>query len=161
MNKLTFFKAFKYIRVQIAAYYFIASIFLVALMGMVLYYSLSTIFLNDALKVTTTAVEQSGRSIEIYLDKLKTLSQVISSDSDTLDYLTTDSEVSKMRIIKRLETVLASDPYITTGMLVSKDGRILSTDDAMDMETSSNMMNESWYMNVLMKKQYSSAHIHT
>lgn len=151
MTKSRFFKSFKYIRVQIAAYYFIASIFLVALMGMVLYYSLSSIFLNDALKVTTTAVEQNGRSIEIYLDKLKTLSNVISTDSDTLEYLTTDNQASKSRIFKRLETVLASDAYLTTGMLVSKDGRIISTDDAMDMETSSNMMNESWYMNVLMK----------
>lgn len=151
MNKFKVMHAFKYIRVQIAAYYFLASLFLVALMGMVLYYSLSTIFLNDALKVTTTAVEQNGKTIEIYLDKLKTLSEVISSDSDTRAYLTTDSLASKSKISQRLETVLSSDPYITTGILVSKDGRIVSTDPSMNMETSSNMMNENWYMNVLMK----------
>ena len=151
MNKLKVMHVFKYIRVQIAAYYFLASLFLVALMGMVLYYSLSTIFLNDALKVTTTAVEQNGKTIEIYLDKLKTLSEVICSDTDTLAYLTTDSLAAKSKISQRLETVLSSDPYITTGILVSKDGRIISTDPSMNMETSSNMMNENWYMNVLMK----------
>lgn len=151
MRKIKMIHAFKYIRVQIAAYYFLASLFLVALMGMVLYYSLSSIFLNDALKVTTTAVEQNGKTIEIYLDKLKTLSEVISSDTDTLAYLTTDSLASKSKISQRLETVLSSDPYITTGILVSKDGRIISTDASMNMETSSNMMNENWYMNVLMK----------
>ena len=36
MNKFKVMHAFKYIRVQIAAYYFLASLFLVALMGMVL-----------------------------------------------------------------------------------------------------------------------------
>jgi two-component system sensor histidine kinase YesM len=151
MIKFPFFKYHKYIRVQIAAYYLITSIVLVALMGMVLYYSLSSIFLTDALKVTTTAVEQNGRSIEIYLDKLKTLSNVISSNADTTEYLTTDNQVSKGRVIELVNTVLGSDPYLITGMLVSKDGRIISSDDYMDMGVSDNMMNEPWYMNVLMK----------
>jgi two-component system sensor histidine kinase YesM len=151
MTKFPFFKYLKYIRVQIAAYYLITSIVLVALMGMVLYYSLSSIFLTDALNVTTTAVEQNGRSIEIYLDKLKTLSNMISSNSDTTEYLTTDDQVSKGRVIELVNTVLGSDPYLITGMLVSKDGRIISSDDYMDMGVSDNMMNEPWYMNVLMK----------
>jgi len=151
MTKLPLFRYFKTIRVQIAAYYLITSIVLVALMGMVLYYSLSSIFLNDALKVTTTAVEQNGRSIEIYLDKLKTLSNVISSDTDTYEYLTSDDQTSRDRTEELMVTILESDPYLTTGMLVSKDGRIISSDDSMDMGISENMMNESWYMNVLMK----------
>jgi two-component system sensor histidine kinase YesM len=151
MTKLPLFRYFKTIRVQIAAYYLITSIVLVALMGMVLYYSLSSIFLNDALKVTTTAVEQNGRSIEIYLDKLKTLSNVISSDTDTYEYLTSDDQTSRNRTEELMVTILESDPYLTTGMLVSKDGRIISSDDSMDMGISENMMNESWYMNVLMK----------
>lgn len=151
MTKFSLFKHLKYIRVQIAAYYLITSIILVALMGMVLFYSLSSIFLTDALKVTTTAVEQNGRSIEIYLDKLKTLSNVISSDSDTLEYLSTDNQISRDRVVSLMNTVLESDLYLTTGMLVSKDGRIISSDDSMDMGISEDMMNEPWYMNVLMK----------
>ncbi|MDW7661583.1 MAG: sensor histidine kinase [Bacillota bacterium] len=151
MTKLPLFRYFKTIRVQIAAYYLITSIVLVALMGMVLYYSLSSIFLNDALKVTTTAVEQNGRSIEIYLDKLKTLSNVISSDTDTYEYLTSDNQTSRDRTVELMATILESDPYLTTGILVSKDGRIISSDEYMDMGISENMMNEPWYMNVLMK----------
>lgn len=151
MTKRSFFRYFKYIRVQIAAYYLITSIVLVTLMGMVLYYSLSAIFLTDALKVTTTAVEQNGRSIELYLDKLKTLSNVISNDTDTLEYLTNNDLDSRGRVVNLMNTILGSDPYLTTGMLVSKDGRVISSDDSIDMGISEDMMNESWYMNVLMK----------
>lgn len=151
MTKFPLFKYFKTIRVQIAAYYLLTSIVLVALMGMVLYYSLSSIFLTDALKVTTTAVDQNGRSIEIYLDKLKTLSNVISTDTDTYEYLTSDDQTSRGKVVNLMTTILGSDPYLTTGMLVSKDGRIISSDDSMGMGISEDMMNEPWYMNVLMK----------
>ncbi|MDY0235400.1 MAG: sensor histidine kinase [Gudongella sp.] len=151
MTKFSLFKHFKYIRVQIAAYYLLTSIVLVSLMGMILYYSLSSIFLTDALNVTSTAVDQNGRSIEIYLDKLKSLSNVISNDTDTLDYLTSDNQFSRSRVVDLMTTVLESDPFLITGMLVSKDGRIISSDDVIDMTVSENMMSQPWYMNVLMK----------
>jgi len=154
-NKLKNFKSwfsiFKYIRVQIAAYYLVTSILLIGIMGIVLYYSLTNIMMDDALDNTKKAVEKSGQSITLYVEKLKSLSQIIASDSDVIAYLKDKDETIRPDVVTLLDNVLSTDAQLLTGILVSKSGDILSNEAALDMRMSSDMMKEAWYIDVMEK----------
>lgn len=151
MKKNRWFSFFKYIRVQIATYYLITSVLLIGIMGTVLYYSLTNIMLDDALDNTEKAVEKSGQSITLYAEKLKAISQIIASDSDVIAYLKSHDETIRPEVVTLLNNVMSTDAQLLTGILVSKTGDILSNEVALDMQMSSDMMNEAWYIDVMEK----------
>lgn len=151
MKSNRWFSFFKYIRVQIAAYYLVTSILLIGIMGIVLYYSLTNIMMDDALDNTKKAVEKSGQSITLYVEKLKAISQIIASDSDVIAYLKDHDEAIRPDVVTLLDNVLATDAQLLTGILVSKSGDILSNEAALDMRMSSDMMKEAWYIDVMEK----------
>lgn len=151
MKKNKWFTFLRYIRVQIATYYLMTSILLIGIMGMVLYYSLTNIMLDDALENTKDAVEKSGESISLYVEKLKGLSQIIAKDSDVIEYLKNQDEGIRLGVVSLLENVMSTDDQLLTGILVSKTGKILSNEATIDMKMSSDMMSESWYIDVMEK----------
>lgn len=151
MVKSRWFSFFKYIRVQIATYYLITSIILIGIMGTVLYYSLTNIMLDDALDNTKKAVEKSGQSIALYVEKLKAISNIIASDSDVITYLKNHDPSIRSDVVTLLDNILATDEQLLTGILVSKTGDILSNEATLDMRMSSDMMNEAWYIDVMEK----------
>ena len=151
MKKNRWSTFFKYIRVQIATYYLITSILLIGIMGIVLYYSLTNIMLDDALDNTKKAVEKSGQSISLYVEKLKAISQIIATDSDVIAYLQSHEDAIRPDVVTLLDNVMSTDTQLLTGILVSKTGDILSNEAALDMHMSSDMMNEAWYIDVMEK----------
>ena len=151
MKKIRWLTFFKYIRVQIATYYLITSILLIGIMGIVLYYSLTNIMLDDALDNTKKAVEKSGQSIALYVEKLKAISQIIATDSDVIAYLKSHEDAIRPDVVTLLDNVMSTDTQLLTGILVSKTGDILSNEAALDMHMSSDMMNEAWYIDVMEK----------
>ena len=151
MKTNRWFSFFKYIRVQIATYYLITSIILIGIMGTVLYYSLTNIMLDDALDNTKKAVEKSGQSIALYVEKLKAISQIIASDSDVITYLQNHDSGIRGDVVTLLDNVLSTDEQLLTGILVSQTGDILSNEATLDMHMSTDMMNEPWYIDVMEK----------
>ncbi len=139
------FPYFRNLRVQISAIYLISSLLVICFMGYILYASISGIFMDMSLKTTTEAVERSAGNIEVYIAKLKTLSHVVSGNSDVKSYLAEGTGESRLRSLELIDQLLQSDPYLASIIIVSQDGRIVSNEASLDMTVSQNMMNESWY----------------
>lgn len=136
---------FKRLQVQISLYFFTASLLLIAVLGGVLYGSLSGILLENELDRTVSAVQRSGSAIEVYIDKLKALSRIIGQNPDTLLYLNTRDPQARGRVVSLITTTLQTDPALVSVVLVSKSGDVLSNEAALDMTVSSDMMHEPWY----------------
>jgi len=145
-SKKNRFRPFKHLNMQVVFYYFLVSSLLIGIMGITLYYSLSNIVLKDTLETTTESVERSGAYIEVYVEKLKALSDVVVNDADTHAFLETEDEISKVKILDQLKTIIQSDPYFVSAKLVSKSGAIVTNDSDSQMQTSSDMMDEPWYV---------------
>ena len=139
-------RPFKSLKVQIAFYYLIASILSIALIGMIAYYSTFNIILRDQLRHTKASVEQSGRYIEVYLEKLKAQAYVIANDRDTIGYLSKDSSAGKSQVMQLIRNTLDTDPALTSIIIVGKNGSIVSNEAGLDMAVSEDMMKEAWYV---------------
>ncbi|NDL68700.1 cache domain-containing sensor histidine kinase [Anaerotalea alkaliphila] len=144
-------KMLGYLRVQIAAYYLLASLLLVTVLGSSLYYNVSSIVLQENLDATVTAVERSSDYIEVYVDRLKTVTAMIAENSQTIAYLSDEGADVSLRgtIDQLIDTALRTDPFLVSVILVSKDGRIVSNERALDMRMSDDMMKEVWYVNAV------------
>lgn len=142
-NKVPFIKTLKF---QIAGYYLVTSVTLIIIFALVLYYSISNIIRADELESTANSVIQSGRYIEIYIEKLKSLADVLSNAEATKLYLETGDQKARSSVVSMINTILETDPYFSSVILVSKTGEILSNEKSLDMTTSDDMMSESWYV---------------
>lgn len=138
------------LRIQISLYYLLASLGTVLLIGFILYYSISSIVLNDALETTTMAVEKSGKHIESYIDKIKDMSLMIANDPSLIRYLSDEAGATDVEdALVMIDTALASDASIASIIVVGKGGQLLSNEASLDMSMSDDMMKETWYVDVI------------
>jgi len=137
----------KKLRVQIALHYLIVSAITLFLMGFILFNSISSIVLNEAISTTEKAVEKSGMYIDLYIDRLTAVSSILSENPQLVSYLSTKERnaQSKRDIFASIDTTIASDSFIKSVIIVSKDGEILSNEKNLNMSMSSDMMKEDWY----------------
>lgn len=134
------------LRVQIALFYSVASLVMFLLIGFLLYYSISNIVLEDALETTTLAVDRSGAFIEEYIDRNKDLSLLLAKDPALLRYLSGETVGNEAKdVLASIDTVMAADPYISSIIIVGKEGQLLSNEAVLDMSMSDDMMKEAWY----------------
>lgn len=145
----------KKLRVQLALYYLTTSMVTLLLMGFILFHTISSIFLSNALSATEMAVEKSGTYLESYIDKLKTISDLLAENPQLINYFsdTPTSAIIEQDIIKSIHTTLISDPFIQSVIMVSKDGKIISNEKGLDMSMSNDMMKEEWYVSAINNDQ--------
>ncbi len=142
-------KFMKTLKVQIALYFLVTSIILIALVGMISYYSTSSIILDNQLTHTRASVEQSGQYIEVYLQKLKAQADVIVKDRNTIQFLTKEDLSSKEQVKQLISNTLSTDSALASIVIVGKNGSVLSNEEGLDMSLSSDMMKETWYVNAI------------
>lgn len=152
MNKPKFLHFFRYLRIQITLYYFLTSLISIMILGFILYNSISNIFLKETLNETIEAVNANGRLLDQYLLNLKTVSAMISNDSDTIDFLQSNNPQSKRRIYSRIQHLTATNRDLYAVTLVSKAGEIISNQNNVTALHPENMMREPWYANVMKNK---------
>ena len=140
----------KPLNIKIGFYFLITNLVLVLLLGSIFYFSSSSLLIQKEISAKTEAIEKSGNYIELYMSKLTTLSQVISHDKGVYDYLKNKDESEKNRILNMIDNTLSTDPYIKSIILIRKDGAVISNEKNINMEVSSDMMKEEWYVNSLM-----------
>lgn len=140
----------KPLNIKIGFYFLITNLVLVLLLGSIFYFSSSSLLIRKEISAKTEAIEKSGNYIELYMSKLTTLSQVISHDKGVYDYLKNKDETEKNRILNMIDNTLSTDPYIKSIILIRKDGAVISNEKNVNMEVSSDMMKEEWYVNSLM-----------
>lgn len=132
------------LQVQISLNFLSAGLALILIMGAVLYYTLSGILLRTELDNTVAAVQRSGNYIEVYISKLKGLSEIVATAPDTTRWL--QSGAGREGVAQLIRTVLDTDPALASIVLVSKSGEIISNEKNLDMTVSSDMMKEPWYV---------------
>ncbi|PKM56973.1 MAG: sensor histidine kinase [Firmicutes bacterium HGW-Firmicutes-3] len=142
---------FKRLQVQIAFFYFIASLVTVVLIGFILYYSISGIVLNETLKSTRMAVDKSGNAIEAYVDKMKDLTKIIAENPSTIRYLSVQNPLphEAQDINRLIDTVREGDLSIVSIIVVGKEGQLISNESSLDMRMSDDMMKEPWYLSAI------------
>ena len=140
----------KPLNIKIGFYFLITNLVLVLLLGSIFYFSSSSLLIQKEISAKTEAIEKSGNYIELYMNKLTTLSQVISHDKGVYDYLKNKDESEKNRLLSIIDNTLSTDPYIKSIILIRKDGAVISNEKNVNMEVSSDMMKEEWYVNSLM-----------
>ncbi|MGB3367999.1 MAG: sensor histidine kinase, partial [Acidaminobacteraceae bacterium] len=139
----------KHIKIQISIFFLIASLVIIMLLGSIFYYGISNIVLESELSNTADSVIRSGKYIETYIDKLKSLSYIVSNDGATLKYLKTQNQDDRKDLLSLIDRTLETDEFFSSIIIVSKSGELISNEKTIDMTVSSDMMNEKWYVNAL------------
>ncbi|MGH4137388.1 sensor histidine kinase [Clostridium sp.] len=143
-------KAFNKIKFQITSFYFISSLIAIFLMALILYNSFFNIELHQDLNATKMAVEKSGNYVELYVDKLKVISNILVNNNETIDYLSeSKNNEAEKNLSGLLNHTIESDPSIKSIIIVSKDGRLISNEKELNMSMSSDMMKEQWYVDAI------------
>lgn len=137
------------LKVQITLVYTILSISIVTFLGFILYYSISDIVINDAIARTTVAVDKSGEHLESYIDKINSLTIIISKNPSTLRYLSNGRIEDKRDIENMILNSIEADKYISSIIIVGKTGAIISNEKSLDMIMSDDMMKEKWYVSAI------------
>lgn len=148
---ITRFHILKKLRVQIALHYVVASVLTLLVIGMILYQSITSIVQKEATTNTENAVEQSGMYIDLYIDRLKAVSRMLAEDPQLVGYLSDkerDPQV-KEKILSTINTTMATDSFMESIVIVSKDGQIISNETGLSMSMSGNMMKEAWYVSAI------------
>ncbi|REB07143.1 sensor histidine kinase [Sporosarcina sp. BI001-red] len=143
---------YKKLRVQIAFHYILASGLTLLLMAGILYASISSILLSESAKSTKSSVNQSGMYLDLYIDRLNAVSSLLAENPQLVSYLSDSvrAHAVKNDLLKTIDTTLASDEFIKSIIIVSKDGQILSNESGLTMSKSTNMMQETWYRAAIM-----------
>ena len=137
--------------IQLIVYVFVFILLLLGLVGS-LYYQTSSATIGQLTERTTrNSIDQSSQFITSYLKKLKQTTSVLSKE-ETIRQFAQDKEVNPEAIQSLMRTIIETDPDLVSAVLVTKDGRLVATDSQISMQTSSDMMNESWYQEAIKER---------
>lgn len=139
----------KPLNIKIGFYFLITNLILVLILGGIFYFSSSNLIIKKDILAATEGIQRRGNYIELYINKIKTLSEIISKDKDVYEYLEGRKTAEKTKIKEMMENVLSTDTYIKSIVLLRKDGEIVSNEKEIDMKISNDMMKEEWYVQAL------------
>lgn len=118
------------------------------MLGTLFYFNSSNLIIQKEIVALKENVENNANYIEIYVDKLTTLSEIISKNQDVVEYLEGKNE-EKAKILNLMDTVLKTDDYLKSVILIRRDGKVISSGAKLDMTFSQNMMKEKWYVDAI------------
>ncbi len=137
--------------IQLIVYVFVFILLLLGLVGS-LYYQTSSATIGQLTERTTrNSIDQSSQFITSYLKKLKQTTSVLSKE-ESIRQFAQDKEESPEAVQSLMRTIIETDPDLVSAVLVTKDGRLVATDSQISMQTSSDMMNESWYQEAIKER---------
>lgn len=139
--------------VRIALSFFIVSILMVALISTTTYFSAKKIIFENRQKHTSESIVQASDYISSYLDKIKTLSDLIAMSPETKTALKKGEKQAIETVAGMVNISASNDPRIQSIAVISKNGFAITSDSNMAIPLSDNMMNESWYQDALTSKQ--------
>ncbi len=123
------------------------------IVGFLLYYILSVVLINISISSTDDSLSQSGKYLEVYIDRLKTTSSLVSHNSDVVDFFSHKTELTDEQYSNRINQlildVIDSDESVTSIVLISKEGKVFSNEKELNMSMSEDMMKEEWYVSAI------------
>ena len=132
--------------VRLLTYIFPGIVILLALVGFAYYQISATAIKNLTEKKTSETIQQSAQFVSSYVEKLEQVSSSLAQNSILLTYAKSPSDRQVANLKSLMETLLNTNSDLISATLVTKTGEIVSTDQSMTMQTSSDMMQEAWYM---------------
>lgn len=132
-------------------YFFSAVTIMLFVVSMLNYNISSDIIVNSAEMNTVDSIKKSAEYITDYTEKLKTTANVISTNNTIKDYIYSKSEAGKDKVLSLIKTIIDTDPNLVSAVLITRDGRIVSNENSIEMRTSSDMMKENWYKQAVMQ----------
>ena len=128
---------------------FLVFLILLALVGTFYYQSSSSAIEATIEGNSQTTISQTSHFIQSYIKKLETTSTSLTQQKDVLAYAENPSQDQTKGIRDLFLTILKADQDLKTVVLVTKSGQVISTDDSVQMKTSSDMMAEDWYQKAI------------
>lgn len=128
---------------------FLVFLILLALVGTFYYQSSSSAIEATIEGNSQTTISQTSHFIQSYIKKLETTSTSLTQQKDVLAYAENSSQDKVKEIRDLFLTILKADQDLKTVVLVTKSGQVISTDDSLQMKTSSDMMAEDWYQKAI------------
>lgn len=131
--------------VQLISYVFVIVIALITTLGL-LYYQTSSRNIRQLIeRDTRQSIRQSSQFIDAYIKPLKETTSVLAKNSEIQDFASQIHQENDKQVLQLMKMVLATNSDLQAAVLVTKDGRTVSTNPQLTMKTSSDMMAETWY----------------
>ena len=128
---------------------FLVFLILLAVVGTFYYRSSSSAIEATIEGDSQTTISQTSHFIQSYIKKLETTSTSLTQQTDVLAYAENPSQDKVKGIRDLFLTILKADQDLKAVVLVTKSGQLISTDDTVQMKTSSDMMTEDWYQKAI------------
>lgn len=141
-------------RSQILIYFILTTGIVIFIMGSFLFYNSSKIMAGEAEKTITASIEKSGKQVEMYLNKLNSLSELLTQTPQVCRYFSKDmmSDAYEQDYLdsKNLVNILIkTNPEIKSIIMVGADGRIITNEENLDMNFAGNVKDQTWYKDAL------------
>lgn len=137
--------------IQLVLYFFLFILLLFGLIGSLYYQTSSGAIRQQTERTTRNSIDQSSQFITSYLKKLKQTTTVLSKEQAVRQFAQ-DKSANQETVQHLMRTMIETDPDLVSAVLVTKDGRLVATDTKISMQTSSDMMNESWYQEAIKER---------
>ncbi|MDV5977639.1 UNVERIFIED_CONTAM: histidine kinase [Streptococcus canis] len=135
--------------VQLISYVFVIVIALITTLGL-LYYQTSSRNIRQLIeRDTRQSIRQSSQFIDAYIKPLKETTSVLAKHSAIQSFASQAYQENDEQVLQLMKMVLATNSDLQAAVLVTKDGRTVSTNPQLTMKTSSDMMAETWYKSAI------------
>lgn len=130
--------------------YLLGMLFLILiLVGSVFYWKSSELFKENVSGQTTARIDTSARYIEQYVSQLKYTVNAIVNESEVVQFAQGQENNSQISIRNWLETFVKSNEHFVSMTVVTKDGRIISSDQNLQSANSNELMMQEWYQQAI------------
>lgn len=138
---------------KIAGFFLFGSFLVVMAVSLSIYYFASKMIAESEQAHTRDSVLQASNYITSYLDKMKSLSNLIAMHPEIKDAVQKSNSKSMESLYGMVNFAAKDDPRIQTIAVISKEGFAITNNSNMAVSLSENMMEEKWYRNALKSKQ--------
>lgn len=128
--------------VQLISYVFVMVLALITTLGL-LYYQTSSRNIRQLIeRDTRQSIRQSSQFIDAYIKPLKETTSVLAKNTEIQAFASQIHQENDKQVLQLMKMVLATNSDLQAAVLVTKDGRTVSTNSQLIMKTSSDMMAE-------------------
>ena len=105
--------------------------------------------MNKEIEYTNENVTSTARYITLYIDKHRNIINLLAVDADIKGFLATGNKNYRQNVDKMISLILNSNKGIKNITVIGKNGNIVSSDKVNNMNISTNMMKEKWYIDAI------------
>lgn len=144
---------FSKLNVKITLSFLLISLLVVVSVSLSIYYLASKMIGESEESHTRDSVLQASNYIASYLDKVKSLSDLLAMHPEIKDAISKSNPKSLETLYGMVDVAAKDDPRIQMIAVISKEGFAITNNSDMTVSLSENMMEEEWYRNALKSEQ--------